>query len=958
MPRRRPERRRRWRDLATLTLLAACASSTTPQPGGPTPQPARPAVVVADSAPAAGPQPTLNPPPILRRPIVPAAVAHARGWMPREATGTPAFLSAHPAWDGRGVLLGILDSGLDAGVAGFDTTTTGRAKLLDLRDFSGEGRIPLAVAVVRGDTVFVGSRRLTGVSRVRAIIGHGALYAGEFRERPLGEAPASDVNDNATDADTLALLVGKASDGWVLFADGDGDGSLVNDRPVHDYFTSRETFGWHRGGEPPPLTLAVNFTEGPGAPGLDLFFDTSGHGTHVAGIAAARGIGGVAGFDGAAPGAQLLGLKIARNDFGGITTTGSVLAAMDYAIRFAGARRMPLVLNMSFGVGNAREGAARLDQLIDSVLTANPDVVFVTSAGNDGPGISTMGFPGSARRAITVGATEPAALSDAMILTGRAGSDLLIFFSSRGGELAKPDVVVPGIAYSTVPRWDTGEEIKAGTSMASPHVAGMAAVLASAAAAERRSVTAEDMRRALAGSGRPVPGGTLLDAGAGVPELSKAWSILRGPAPPAEFDVEALDRPGTTAAFRIAPRLSDSVVRFRITRHRGSAPVDVALASDAEWLVAPKRLRLEAPSTEIALIQRPPQRPGEHVGGVRATMSGVAGPLFTLVSTVVVPDANPVGTVRITEHVATGAARRVMFASDSGRPFQVRIATASAKERLIAALHLPGGEPVPGDNGIPGGSDTAAAVFDVDGRDAREGFYEAVAATTSRGAITAMISVDPAPAALSVYAGAGDSITTVLRSLSDAELLGRLRIGVIGGERRLALAGSGGADVSAPLVLPGWARRIVIDLELDPELWPRFTDFGFTLIDSEGRILGKNPVNYPNARLAVELPRQTGDAAAALVLSPAFAEPGSTESWAARLTIRIEAEGALNLGTAEGEEFSLHPKETRRFRSWIGPLPWQLPGGYLPLGLFLLESAGTIWSWEQAIAGSMPGPRR
>ena len=143
---------------------------------------------------------------------------------------------------------------------------------------------------------------------------------------------------------------------------------------------------------------------------------------------------------------------------------------------------MPLVLNMCFGVGNAREGAARLDHLIDSVLAANPEVIFVTSAGNDGPGMSTMGFPGSARRAITVGATEPGALSDAMLLTGRAGPDLMIFFSSRGGELAKPDVVVPGIAYSTVPRWDTGEEIKAGTSMASPHVAGLVALLRSALA--------------------------------------------------------------------------------------------------------------------------------------------------------------------------------------------------------------------------------------------------------------------------------------------------------------------------------------------------------------------------------------------------------------------------------------------------------------------------------------------
>jgi hypothetical protein len=221
-----------------------------------------------------------------------------------------------------------------------------------------------------------------------------------------------------------------------------------------------------------------------------------------------------------------------------------------------------------------------------------------------------------------------------------------------------------------------------------------------------------------------------------------------------------------------------------------------------------------------------------------------------------------------------------------------------------------------------------------------------------------MISVDPAPAALSISPRAGDSIVTTMSSLSDSEVLGRLRIGVIGGQGHLVMAGSGGADVSTPLPLPKWGRRIVIDLELDPELWPRFSDFGFTLLDSEGHILGKNPVNYPSARLAVDLPPPTGDETASLVLSPAFAEPGGTESWSARITIRIEAEGALNLGTAEGEEFSLQPKAARRFTSRVGELPWQLPEGFVPLGLFFLESAGTIWSWEHAFEVSMAGSKR
>ena len=84
-------------------------------------------------------------------------------------------------------------------------------------------------------------------------------------------------------------------------------------------------------------TLQAFRDEG-GRPRLDLFFDTSAHGTHVAGIAAGRGIGGAPGFDGAAPGAQVIGLKIARNDVGGITTTGSVLAALEWLIEWVEAR--------------------------------------------------------------------------------------------------------------------------------------------------------------------------------------------------------------------------------------------------------------------------------------------------------------------------------------------------------------------------------------------------------------------------------------------------------------------------------------------------------------------------------------------------------------------------------------------------------------------------------------------
>ena len=297
-------------------------------------------------------------------PLLPPKEAWARGWMPLKATAVDEFLKAHPSYDGRGVLIGILDGGIDPSIPGLVTTSAGERKVLDLRDFSGEGAVPLSRLEIKGDQITVAGRTLSGASRLRVLAVGAAVYGGGLPEIPLGEMPSADLNGNGNDMDTLAIVVVRASDGWVLFADTDGDGSLLNEKPVHDYLVAKDTFGWHTGKQAPPLAVAANFDEVNGQPRLDLLFDTSAHGSHVAGIAAARDMYGIVGFNGVAPGAYLLGLKIANNAQGGISTSGSMVAALKYAIRFARDRHLPLVLNMSYGVGNEIEGRARIDAVV------------------------------------------------------------------------------------------------------------------------------------------------------------------------------------------------------------------------------------------------------------------------------------------------------------------------------------------------------------------------------------------------------------------------------------------------------------------------------------------------------------------------------------------------------------------------------------------------------------------
>src|SRR2546430_1683223 len=182
-------------------------------------------------------------------------------------------------------------------------------------------------------------------------------YAGMLRELPLGKPPAGDLNGNGANTDTFPVIVVKASDGWVAFLDSNLNGSFEDEMPLHDYRDGRETIALGS----KPITLAANFSEADGAPQLDLFFDNGGHGTHVAGIAAGHSLFNVSWFDGIAPGAQLLGLKIANAARGGISVTGSMQRAMAYAARYAEQRGLPLVLNLSFGVGNEREGHAVID---------------------------------------------------------------------------------------------------------------------------------------------------------------------------------------------------------------------------------------------------------------------------------------------------------------------------------------------------------------------------------------------------------------------------------------------------------------------------------------------------------------------------------------------------------------------------------------------------------------------
>ena len=206
-----------------------------------------------------------------------------------------------------------------------------------------------------------------------------------------------------------------------------------------------------------------------------------------------------------------------------------------------------------------------------------------------------MGFPGSAARAITVGATVPGAFLATAATAAHPKQEPMAFFSSRGGELAKPDIVTPGYAYSTVPRWNTGDEYKGGTSMASPHAAGLAALLASALVQRGSALDARRIRQALMVTARPLTGESYLDDGTGLPDVNAALRWLETPHALPEIDARPVDH-GVTAAYRPAGLSTpgDTVQAF-VLRSSGGAPQSFSLRSNADWLRTPPAVELSGP---------------------------------------------------------------------------------------------------------------------------------------------------------------------------------------------------------------------------------------------------------------------------------------------------------------------------------------------------------------------------
>ncbi|MEU4173389.1 S8 family serine peptidase [Streptomyces sp. NPDC026665] len=236
--------------------------------------------------------------------------------------------------------------------------------------------------------------------------------------------------------------------------------------------------------------------------------DHVGHGTHVASIVGGTGAASSGTRRGVAPRADLLVGKVLGDD--GYGTESAIVDGMEWAVG-----EHAKIVNMSLGSDAPPEGTSPMTEAVNR-LSASGETLFVVAAGNSGPARSSIGSPGDADTALTVGAVDR--------------DESLASFSSRGPRLGdkavKPDVTAPGVGIVAARASgttmgtpvDTNYTALSGTSMAAPHVAGSAALLAQ----QHPNWNAQQLKDALISTAYTVPGTKVTAQGGGRIDLTAA----------------------------------------------------------------------------------------------------------------------------------------------------------------------------------------------------------------------------------------------------------------------------------------------------------------------------------------------------------------------------------------------------------------------------------------------------
>ncbi|MBY8868952.1 S8 family serine peptidase [Streptomyces sennicomposti] len=479
---------------------------------------------------------------------------------PSFETGAVDFVKQNPKADGRGVTIGILDSGVDLGHPALQKTTTGERKIVDW--------VTATDPILDGDA--------TWRPMVNAVSGPQFGYGGQTWTAPAGSYQISTFKESATaggDAKGDANRDGDTTDSWgVLYdpaagtvrVDLNNNNDFTDDTPMKPYKEDHQV-GYFGTDDPKtdvaerqpfvvqirkdvPMDPYGGSWVGKKADFVNIGVIESEHGTHVAGITAANGLFGGR-MNGAAPGAKIVSSR-ACTWTGGCTNVALTEGMIDLV-----ANRGVDIVNMSIGglpaLNDGNNARAELyTRLIDTY-----GVQLVISAGNSGPGANTIGDPGLADKVISVGASVSRETWAANYGSEVKTKYQMMPFSSRGPREDggfTPTLTAPGAAVNTTQTWLPGSPVAEagyslpagysmlqGTSMASPQAAGASALLLSAAKEKGVDLTPAVLRTALTSTADHIKGAQAYEEGAGLINVVDAWKSIRKGASAHDYTVKA-----------------------------------------------------------------------------------------------------------------------------------------------------------------------------------------------------------------------------------------------------------------------------------------------------------------------------------------------------------------------------------------------------------------------------------
>ncbi|CAL9130657.1 unnamed protein product [Musa acuminata var. zebrina] len=507
--------------------------------------------------------------------------------MPKKEIGADRFLEAHPNYDGRGVLIAIFDSGVDPAAAGLQVTSDGKPKIIDILDCTGSGDVDTS-KVVKADA----DGSIVGASGTRLVVnpswknpsqewhvGYKLLYElftstltsrlkkerkkkwDEKNQEAISEAlrqlnefdkkydkledlklkKAREDLQNRLDflkkqaesyddrGPVIDIVVWNDGDVWRVavdtqsLEDSSDTGKLADFVPLTNYRNERK-FGIFS--KLDACSFVTNVYDDGNL--VSIVTDCSPHGTHVAGIATAYHPEEPL-LNGVAPGAQLISCKIGDARLGSMETgtglTRALIAAVEHKCD---------LINMSYGEPTLLPDYGRFVDLVNEVVDKHR-LIFISSAGNSGPALTTVGAPGGTSSSIIgVGAyVSPAMAAGAHCVVDPPVDGLEYTWSSRGptadGDLGVC-ISAPGGAVAPVPTWTLQRRmLMNGTSMASPSACGGVALLVSAMKAESINVSPYVVRRALENTAASIGDAAeeKLTTGQGLMQIDKAYEYAK-----------------------------------------------------------------------------------------------------------------------------------------------------------------------------------------------------------------------------------------------------------------------------------------------------------------------------------------------------------------------------------------------------------------------------------------------